>query len=145
MDSIKFCLKCNLSVYSSLIIKFYWTLHLFLCLEDLFPPVISVNTGLEVKEKNTACINSQMLAAIDEHQKDKDLLFSLTSLPTYGYLEKKTDIGKPITSFFMSDLNAGQVCYVHKSERHNFKDNFIFTVSDGKNYVSFFILYLFIR
>lgn len=98
-----------------------------------------------MKEKSTACINSQMLAAIDEHQKDKDLLFSLTSLPTYGYLAKKTDIGKPITSFFMSDMNAGQVCYVHKSERHNFKDNFIFTVSDGKNYVSFFILYLFIR
>lgn len=94
-----------------------------------------------MKEKSTACINSQMLAAIDEHQKDKNLIFSLTSLPTYGYLAMKADIGKPITSFFMSDLNAGQVCYVHKSERHNFKDSFIFTVSDGKNYVSFFYFY----
>lgn len=130
----KYILLLLLFIYIIFIHLNYYILKFIL--EDLFPPVITHNSGLQVEEKSFACINSSMLAAVDEHQKHKDLIFSLTSFPVHGYLEKKGETGKPISSFLMSDLKASRICYIHRSSSFSNLDGFSFTVSDGKNYVS---------
>ncbi|GIZ02709.1 extracellular matrix protein 3, partial [Caerostris extrusa] len=51
--------------------------------EDIFPPVITRNTGLKVNEKSQGCITSEMLAAVDEHRKTLDLPFSIFAPPSF--------------------------------------------------------------
>ncbi|GFY74626.1 extracellular matrix protein FRAS1 [Trichonephila inaurata madagascariensis] len=103
--------------------------------EDIFPPMITRNTGLKVDEKGHGCISSEMLAAVDEHKKNLDLTFIIMSSPAFGYLEHKQKKAFPLTTFLMSDLKASEVCYVHTSLTSLSLDSFTFTVSDGKNSV----------
>ncbi|GFS77940.1 extracellular matrix protein FRAS1 [Nephila pilipes] len=103
--------------------------------EDIFPPMITRNTGLKVNEKGHGCISSEMLAAVDEHKKTLDLMFTIMSSPAFGYLEHKRKKGLPLTTFFMSDLKASEICYIHSSFISLSLDSFTFNVSDGKNSV----------
>ncbi|KAF8770774.1 Extracellular matrix protein FRAS1 like protein [Argiope bruennichi] len=101
--------------------------------EDIFPPIITRNSGLKVNEKGQGCINAEMLAAVDEHQKTLDLVFSIVLPPSLGYLEHKHKRIQPLNTFLMSDLKAGEVCYTHSSLTSNSLDSFTFNVSDGRN------------
>ncbi|GIY35545.1 extracellular matrix protein FRAS1 [Caerostris darwini] len=103
--------------------------------EDIFPPVITRNIGLKVNERSQGCITSEMLAAVDEHRKTLDLPFSIFAPPSFGYLEHKFKNGAPLKTFLMSDLKAGDVCYVHSSGIPISLDSFTFNVTDGKNSV----------
>ncbi|GBL55525.1 Extracellular matrix protein FRAS1, partial [Araneus ventricosus] len=102
---------------------------------DIFPPIITRNSGLKVNEKGHGCITAEMLAAIDEHQKTLDLAFSIVLPPSLGYLEHKHTKTLPLNTFLMSDLKAGEVCYIHSSLTSNPLDSFTFNVSDGRNSV----------
>ncbi|GFY26068.1 extracellular matrix protein FRAS1 [Trichonephila clavipes] len=76
--------------------------------EDIFPPMITRNTGLKVDEKGNGCISSEMLAAVDEQKKKLDLTFTIMFSPSFGYLEHKQKKGLPLTTFLMSDLKASE-------------------------------------
>ncbi|XP_071043236.1 extracellular matrix organizing protein FRAS1 [Parasteatoda tepidariorum] len=102
--------------------------------DDIFPPIITRNTGLEVLEHQSSCITHNNLTATDEHQKNLDLIFTLTSVPSYGYLENKKTNEMSITDFKLSDLKLGIICYVHTKNTSDSLDHFSFTISDGKNW-----------
>lgn len=109
--------------------------------EDIFPPMITLNTGLKMNEKSRECITSEMLSAVDEHQKNLDLLFTIKSQPRFGHLEHNSSKGTPINRFLMSDLKSRSVCYFHLSSSPASLDSFTFMLSDGKNSVSFFFVW----
>ncbi len=87
------------------------------------PPVLVNNLGVTIPEGGSADINRALLEVSDEDDAPDHLLYTITELPTQGSLSL------PI-SFTQADINDDLLMYTHTGSG---ADQFVFTVSDGKD------------
>ena len=108
--------------------------------EDIIPPAVMTNAGLQLKEGESRKITTQELSGTDSNSNDADLMFFVDVGPIYGQLLRLGD-GSIVDKFTQSDLAAVTVIYRHLNEEESDQDQFQFTLSDGANNVSmmFFI------
>ena len=99
------------------------------------PPVLSVNTGAVVAENGSIVLNATMLSTTDEEQSASQLIYTVTTSPTEGRLERVGSPGTAITSFSQADLNSGQVRYVQLGSEA-VSDRLVFSVTDGTSSVT---------
>ncbi len=91
---------------------------------------VAVNSGLQLLEGGTRCLNSSMLDARNwrytvwsEKQLntttvapgDLEIVFKLAGDPRHGFF---TAAGEPADNFTQSDLNSQSVCYTHDDSEH---------------------------
>jgi VCBS repeat-containing protein len=93
-------------------------------------PVITTNTGLSVNEGGTTTLGSGQLSASDSDNTPAQLVYSLTSAPAHGRLERVGTPGVVISSFTQADINSGSVRYVHDGSETT-TDSLSFTLTDG--------------
>jgi VCBS repeat-containing protein len=100
----------------------------FTAVNDL--PTIVVNFGGTVAENGVLAVNSGLLSASDEEQAASQLIYTIIAAPADGRLERVGAPGVSITSFTQTDLNGGQLRYVHLGSEVA-TDSFQFSLSDG--------------
>ena len=93
-------------------------------------PVITTNAGMTVAEGGTRILNNEKLAASDPDNTAAQLVYTVTTSPTNGRLEKSTNAGVAITTFTQADINGGLIRYVHDGGETT-SDGFSFSLSDG--------------
>ena len=94
------------------------------------PPVMGTNTGLTVSEGGNGLLTSTRLSASDVDNTADQLVYTVSSLPTRGRLERVSAPGTAITTFTQADLNSSAVRYVHDGGETT-SDGFGFSLSDG--------------
>lgn len=93
-------------------------------------PVIADNTGITVREGDSATISSSKLAAADVDHESSSIIFTLIDKPKHGKLNKN---GIPIpdaVAFTQSDIDADAISYQHDGSEST-KDTMVFSVCDG--------------
>ncbi|MGL1937091.1 MAG: BspA family leucine-rich repeat surface protein [Fibrobacterales bacterium] len=95
-------------------------------------PIITMNTGITLDNKDTVAILNSSLAADDTEADDTTLLFIVTTAPTNGALENSDNAGIVISSFTQQHLIDGKIQYIHDGNATTI-DSFIFKVSDTNN------------
>lgn len=93
---------------------------------------VATNNGLTTSEGGTATITTAALNISDPDTAATNLVVSVTSAASNGYLALSGDSATPINSFTLANLQANQVIYVHNGGETT-TDSFTFTVSDGTN------------
>ncbi|RLS52971.1 MAG: DUF2341 domain-containing protein [Planctomycetota bacterium] len=93
-------------------------------------PVVSVNTGVTVNEGGQGLITSSHLSSRDDDSHPADRVFTITSVPAHGRLERTTASGIALSSFTQEEINAGVIRYVHDGGDTS-SDALLFTLSDG--------------
>ena len=94
------------------------------------PPTITTNAGVTLDEGATSTIGSSRLTASDPDNIPAQRVFTVTTSPAHGRLEKSNNAGVAITSFTQSDINGELIRYVHDGSETT-SDRFDFSVSDG--------------
>ena len=94
------------------------------------PPVIGTNLGLTVAEGGTASVTSSRLSASDPDNTPAQLVYTVTTSPAHGHLERAASPGAAISTLTQADLNSGTVRYVHDGSETT-SDAFSFSLSDG--------------
>lgn len=98
-------------------------------------PVLVNNTGLTVQEGSQTLIGSPQLSFSDADNSPSQLVYSVSTTPSHGRLERTSNAGVAITSFTQQELNSGTIRYVHDGSETT-SDSFLFSVSDGAATVS---------
>ncbi len=93
-------------------------------------PIIEKNTGISVVEGENSGISYSELRATDADTNDTNLIFTVTTAPTRGQIEKTSAPGSAISSFTQQDINSGNIIYAHAGS-NLLADSFEFKVSDG--------------
>ncbi len=93
-------------------------------------PVISANTGVILPEGATTTIGSTRLAASDPDHTPAQRVYTVTTSPTHGRLERSNNAGVAITSFTQAEINDERIRYVHDGS-NTITDGFGFAVTDG--------------
>jgi len=93
-------------------------------------PVIAQNNGLTLAEGATGTIATTLLSYTDIDTADGDIVYTVTTTPVNGQLERVGATGVAITSFTQDDLANNQIVYVHDSSE-TLSDSFIFEVNDA--------------
>ena len=98
-------------------------------------PVMVVNTGLTAAEGGGTVLSNTQLLTSDVDNTPSQLVYTLTTSPTNGRLERVVAPGTAITSFTQSEINSGTIRYVHDGSETT-SDSFSFSLSDGTATVS---------
>lgn len=98
-------------------------------------PVLVNNTGLTVQEGSPAIIGSPRLSFSDADNSPSQLVYTVSTSPSHGRLERNSNAGVAITSFTQQELNSGTIRYVHDGSETT-SDSFLFSISDGAATVS---------
>ena len=93
-------------------------------------PFITVNSGATVVEGGQVAIDGASLSGFDIDDNATELTFTITTPPVNGQLERITGPGVAITSFTQSEVNLGQIIYVHDGSETT-GDTFAFSLADG--------------
>jgi VCBS repeat-containing protein len=93
-------------------------------------PVLAANTGATVAEGGTVTLTGAMLTVTDADNTAAQRVYTVSSGPANGRLERSVAPGVAITSFTQADVDANLVRYVHDGSETTGGD-FTFTVSDG--------------
>ena len=88
------------------------------------------NNGGTVTEGGSVTLNTTNLSATDVDTSSSNLVYTVTSTPTGGRLERVGSPGAAITSFTQADIDAGNLRYVHDGSETT-SDSFTFGVTDG--------------
>jgi len=99
-------------------------------LVDDNPPVQINNTGSSLNEGATDPIINNKLR-FDDEQSASSVTYDITSEPNSGQLELTTSPGVEITSFTQTNIDLGQLVYVHDGSDTTI-DIFFFDVNDGQ-------------
>ena len=93
--------------------------------------ILAINRTLPVNEGETATITPSYLRTNDQDHTNSQLIYTLTTLPSYGTIEVNGTVldGVTTTSFTQFDINNGLVIYRHDSSE-TIADSFDFTVDD---------------
>ncbi|BBO81809.1 hypothetical protein DSCO28_23750 [Desulfosarcina ovata subsp. sediminis] len=94
-------------------------------------PVQVNNTGSTVAEGGTDTITNTELRYDDSEQPASSVSYTVTSGPANGQLELTSNAGISITSFTQSQIDAGEVVYVHDGSNTTI-DSFTFNVDDSQ-------------
>ncbi|KAL7982153.1 hypothetical protein Chor_001210, partial [Crotalus horridus] len=100
-------------------------------------PRIVTNLGLQWLEymngKPKNLITKKELLTMDPDTEDDHLIYEITTGPKYGYVEKKLQPGRMVTTFTQEDVNLGLIQYVlHEENIQRTEDSFQFLVKDSK-------------
>lgn len=92
------------------------------------------NEGLRVTEGSAKIITSFELEAVDADTRPEKILFSVSSTPQHGRLQRVEDSTTfvLVVSFTMQEVLDNRVRYQHDGS-DTIRDTFTFTVSDGAN------------
>ncbi len=93
-------------------------------------PVMTVNAGLFVVEGGNGVLTSTKLSVIDPDNTAAQLMYTITTSPANGRVERVAAPGTAITSFTQADINSNAIQYVHDGGETT-SDSFSFTLSDG--------------
>ena len=94
-------------------------------------PTAGANLGPTLAEGSTVDVTGGLLQTNDVDSSAAQLVYAVTSLPTYGTLNLNGTALGANGAFTQADLDAGRISYTHDSSE-NFADSFKFTVSDGQ-------------
>ena len=94
---------------------------------DNTSPVVTTNTGLLGNEGDLIVIDTEVLVT-DAEEGPAELVFSVTSSPTRGYLT--LDMSPLTGTFTQADITSGRLGYQHGGDEY-FSDSVTFEVSDG--------------
>lgn len=89
------------------------------------------NSPLSAAEGGTTSISESVLSTADADDGDEELVYTVTSAPSWGRLELLSSSGVAVTEFTQADIRAGQLVYVHDSSDTT-NDSFSFVVDDGQ-------------
>ncbi|GFR86794.1 chondroitin sulfate proteoglycan, partial [Elysia marginata] len=78
------------------------------------PPIVIVNSGLDLWSGSLALVTGHQLQAMDPDTSSADIQYVVTSQPTNGHLAFLSNTFRPINSFTQLDLDSEQVVFVHK-------------------------------
>ena len=92
-------------------------------------PVLDVNTGKTVAEGSVELLSVTELSASDPDDTDAEIVYTVTTAPTQGYLALSDNQGEAITEFSQEDLALARVVYVHGGGEA-MSDSFTFDVDD---------------
>ncbi|XP_025024783.1 extracellular matrix protein FRAS1 isoform X2 [Python bivittatus] len=100
-------------------------------------PRIVTNLGLQWLEymngKPKNLITKKELLTMDPDTEDNHLIYEITTGPKHGYVEKKSQPGRMVTTFTQEDVNLGLIQYVlHEENIQKMEDSFQFLVKDSK-------------
>ncbi|KAI5930317.1 FRAS1-related extracellular matrix protein 2 [Manis javanica] len=111
---------------------------------DSQAPEISLGEQFIVTEGNKSPITTTHLSAEDADSRSDDLLCTIVTQPTSGYVEnmapapgsEKSRAGIAISAFTLKDLRQGHINYVQSVHRgvEPVEDRFLFHCSDGINF-----------
>jgi len=93
-------------------------------------PVVVVNRGLALQEGGSDVIDDTRLAAGDVDNTPSELTYTLESAPGHGQLELRGNPGVAVSSFTQSQVDAGEVIYVH-GDSESTVDELILSLRDG--------------
>nr|XP_057928027.1 FRAS1-related extracellular matrix protein 3 [Doryrhamphus excisus] len=102
---------------------------IFLQPVDNKPPVIT-NTGIILRERSSYVITSQDLYAADTDTDDESIIFTVTQIPKYGYLQYLGIDMSNGETFVLEDITNGRIAYMHGGEE-SLNDVVKLDVSDG--------------
>lgn len=91
---------------------------------------LATNAPLSVDEASTTTITTANLDITDGDTAATDVVVTITSNPTNGFVALTTDADAGINSFTLDDLNNNRVIYVHDGT-DTVADSFDFSVTDG--------------
>ena len=97
-------------------------------------PTIGTNTGASVAEGAATVLSGSQLSVADSDNIAGSLVYSVTTSPAHGLLERVGEPGTAVTSFTQADLNAEVIRYVHDGGETT-ADSFTFLLSDGQSSV----------
>jgi subtilisin-like proprotein convertase family protein len=106
-----------------------WRLELCTDL-NVNPPSIAKNDTLKVGPGQSKTISSNELLASDPDNEAIELIYTLVTIPKFGYLIKNQDTLKIGNQFTQADIDNFQLKYLNK-DTLQVNDQFSFTVSDG--------------
>ncbi|XP_071087584.1 FRAS1-related extracellular matrix protein 2-like [Haliotis cracherodii] len=106
-------------------------------------PIVTVVEAFDVRENDKSPILPIHLDAMDIDTDDNEIVCTVTSAPTYGYIEnesaapgsEKSRVGMPVSAFTIGDVRRGSINYVqsvHEGVEPR-RDRFVFRCSDGIN------------
>jgi hypothetical protein len=93
-------------------------------------PAITANNGVTVGEGESAQLGAAQLSATDSDNPPDQLVYTLVTPPSVGWLQRSGIPGSRITTFTQADINAGLIRYRHEGSE-TVSDSFTFTISDG--------------
>jgi Domain of unknown function (DUF4347)/Cadherin-like/Right handed beta helix region len=91
-------------------------------------PTISGTLTAGVEAATFLTLSPALLNATDVEA--SPILFTITTPPSHGVIERISALGVPVTTFTIADLQSGNLRYQHNSDP-NVLDSFFFTASDG--------------
>ncbi|CAG5116316.1 unnamed protein product, partial [Candidula unifasciata] len=99
-------------------------------------PIIERNLGLQYLESEGTevgkVITSKELFVTDEDSPSYEIMYIVTDLPKFGFLENTRHPGKHLKSFTQKDINNAVIRYRMSRGSSNLQDNFDFDVMDRK-------------
>ena len=93
---------------------------------------VAVNNGLTIDEGALLKISNAELLTTDPDNASSDLVYTITSAPTYGTILLS---GAPALTFTQNDIDASRVSYLHDGSETT-TDGFTFSVDDGQGAAS---------
>ncbi|XP_065187943.1 chondroitin sulfate proteoglycan 4-like isoform X1 [Sycon ciliatum] len=85
---------------------------------------------IRIPEGSWQVINSSMLLVTDKDTPPRDLAFTITTTPVYGFLALLPNRSVHVTSFTQKDINDHQLVYQHRRGA-GLTDSFYFSVRDA--------------
>lgn len=95
-------------------------------------PSITTNNPLTLNEGGTQQLTTAQLNIGDPDSNVGDISISVSNTPDHGFLALAGDLTTPITSFTLTQLQNGDVYYIHDGTE-NHADSFVFSASDGSD------------
>ncbi|MFO1006645.1 MAG: DUF2341 domain-containing protein [Planctomycetaceae bacterium] len=94
-------------------------------------PTVGTNTGTTVAEGAAVVLSGSQLSATDTDNTPGNLVYSVTTSPAHGYLERVGSPGVSVTTFTQADIDSQEIRYVHDGGE-SVADAFTFSLADGQ-------------
>ncbi|MEZ4911351.1 MAG: M12 family metallo-peptidase [Saprospiraceae bacterium] len=99
---------------------------------SLSPPVINQLDTAKVLKKESIILTPSYISVTDPNNSDDEIIFTLTDIPTQGYLKIKNKEAQVGDTFSQKDITTGQILYQHTADNlQPDKFNFITTDNEG--------------
>jgi hypothetical protein len=93
-------------------------------------PILQTNAAGMVLEGSELLINEDLLQVSDVDSSASEIIYTLTSLPEHGWLQRDGTSLSVGETFTQDELNRDQIRFLHDGSEWS-SDGFMFTVSDG--------------